>query len=87
MRTLMISAFLMTGMPALAQVAPTPPKAEKKICKADVSSTSRMTKRICKTAKQWSRGGQQQEFDKLDLLDRTNMDAGKGVVGNAKPGG
>ena len=62
MRFVALSALLILSAPALAasQDAPAPqpseskPAKEKKICKLDeAGSTSRMRKRVCRTATEW----------------------------------
>jgi len=45
------------------------PKKERKICRADQSSTSHMTKRICKTAAEWKQQDQ-------GTAERTDLQTG-----------
>ena len=57
MRLVIMSALLLASAPALALDDPTAAEAkqqkEKKVCRRDVSSASRMAKRVCKTVGEW----------------------------------
>jgi hypothetical protein len=72
--SVLASAALLASGAAAAQTAPaatpadaTPaakPVKEKKICRAEDSSTSRLPKRICKTKEEWD-GTPKQDIDKI----------------------
>jgi hypothetical protein len=71
------AATLLIGGPAVAgpEKAAKPPK-EKKICKADRMSTSRIPKKICRTQAEWEgRSGQEaldDSADKISGMSRNN---------------
>lgn len=71
-----VAATLLIGGTAIAgEKAAKPPK-EKKICKADRMSTSRIPKKICKTQAEWEGRGSQEDLDdsadKLSGMGRNN---------------
>lgn len=72
MKALTLALLLGSTTGALAadeQPADKQPKKERKICRADQSSTSHMTKRICKTAEEWKQQDQ-------GTAERTDLQTG-----------
>lgn len=75
-----VAATLLAGGTAVAadagQAKPAKPAKEKKICKADRMSTSRIPKKICKTQAQWEGRGSQEDLDdaaaRLNGMGRAN---------------
>ncbi len=67
-----VAATLLAGGTAVAadgaQPKPAKPAKEKKICKSDRTSTSRIPKKICKTQAEWEGRGSQEDLD--DSADR-----------------
>lgn len=64
-----IAALSMTGGAAMAQEKAAKPAKEKKICKGEPDSTSRIArKRICKTKAEWAQSSNQQQ----DMGDAEN---------------
>jgi hypothetical protein len=64
-----VAATLLVGGTAVAQEKPAKPPKEKKICKADRMSTSRIPKKTCKTQAEWEgRAGQEALDDAADKL-------------------
>ena len=73
-RVLVAVALVATGTAALAQDAAHPAPAEqvkeKKICRAEGSTGSIMTKRVCRTKAEWARIAEQNERDNQRFRDR-----------------
>lgn len=72
MRLILLSALLLSATPALAfdDAAPATgvPKKEKLVCKRPAVSESRVSRRVCKTAKQWKSGnGREDDEAKLGV--------------------
>lgn len=69
------ATLLIGGTAAGAEKAAKPPK-EKKICKADRMSTSRIPKKICRTQAEWDGRSSQEELDaaadKMSGMGRNN---------------
>lgn len=59
-----IAALSLSGGAAVAQEKPAKPAKEKKICKGEQDSTSRIAKKkICKTKAEWAQTSNQQNLD------------------------
>ena len=74
-----VAATLLIGGTAAAeagQAKPAKPAKEKKICRADRTSTSRIPKKICKTQAEWEGRSTQDDLDdaadKLSGMGRGN---------------
>ena len=75
-----VAATLLIGGTAVAADAaegkPAKPAKEKKICKADRMSTSRIPKKICRTQAEWEGRSSQEALDdaadKLSVMGRGN---------------
>lgn len=58
-----MAAILLVGGTAVAKEKPEGPRKEKKICKADRLSTSRIPKKICRTQAEWDGKSSQEDLD------------------------
>ena len=72
-----VAALSIAGGSAVAQEKPAKPAKEKKICKGEQDSTSRIAKkRICKTKAEWAEASNQQDMgdaeNKLRGVNRGN---------------
>ena len=71
-----VAATLLVGGTAVAQEKPVKAPKEKKICKADRMSTSRIPKKICRTQAEWEGRTSQENLDdsadKLSGMGRAN---------------
>lgn len=70
------ATFMVGGTATAAGEKPAKPPKEKKICKADRMSTSRIPKKICKTQAEWDGRSSQESLDdaadKLSGMGRNN---------------
>lgn len=71
-----VAATLLIGGTAAAGEKTAKPPKEKKICKADRMSTSRIPKKICRTQAEWEGRSSQEELDaatdKMSGMGRNN---------------
>jgi hypothetical protein len=60
-----IAAFSLCGGAAVAQEKPVKPAKEKRICKGEQDSTSRIGKKVCKTKAEWEGSSGQQDMGEV----------------------